>query len=118
VADVRSQTVLYDGPRPTVTLDGWTYVAGAIDAQLSFDGANVLYWSPVLKPVSPGGDTIHLDVPKDAQFFTFDTDGSVLVATTSDPAVFLDCELPSGACEEIGRLRMTGGDPMFIGDDM
>jgi hypothetical protein len=118
VADVRNQTVLYDGPRPTVTLEGWTYVAGAIDAQLTFDGSNVLYWSPELKSVKPGGDSVRLDLPGDAQFFTVDTDGSVLAATTGDPAVFYDCDLPSGACEEIGRLQMTGGDPMFIGNDM
>jgi hypothetical protein len=42
----------------------------------------------------------------------------VLAATTGDPAVFFDCELPSGTCDEIGRMRVTGGDPMFIGDDM
>jgi hypothetical protein len=118
VADVRSRTVLYDGPRPEVTLEGWTYVAGAIDAQLTFDGAHVLYWSPDLEPVDPAGRTIHLDLPDDAQFFTVDTDGSILAATTGDPARFFDCEVPSGACEPIGDLQMTGGDPLFIGNDM
>ena len=118
VADVRSRTVLYDGPRPTVTLAGWRYVAGAIDAQLTFDGSHVLYWSPDLKPVEAGGSTIHLDVPKGTQFFTVDTDGSILAATTGDRARFFDCEVPSGTCEPIGALRMTGGDPMFIGNDM
>ena len=118
VADVRSRTVLYDGPRPTVTLEGWTYVAGAIDAQLTFDGRHVLYWSPVLEPAEPGGARIRLDVPRSAQFFTVDTDGSVLAATTEDPARFFDCEVPSGVCEPIGSLQMTGGDPMFIGNDM
>lgn len=118
VADVRNRTVLYDGPRPTVTLEGWRYVAGAIDAQLTFDGAHVLYWSPDLKPVEPGDATIHLDLPKSAQFFTVDTDGSILAATVEDPTRFFDCELPSGACEQIGELQVTGGDPQFIGNDM
>ena len=117
VADAKNKTLLYDGPRPLVTLPGWTYYAGPVDAQLSHDGWNVLSWSPVLKSVA-NGEAITLLVPKDAVFFTFDTDGSVLAATTGQPARFFDCELPSGACEEIGRLRMRGGDPMFIGNDM
>ena len=117
VADVRNQTVLYDGPRPTVTLEGWTYVAGAVDAQLTFDGRHILSWSPVLKSTG-NGEAITLQVPEDTQFFSFDTDGSVLAATTGDPARFFDCELPSGACEEIGTMQMTGGDPQFIGNDM
>jgi hypothetical protein len=117
VADVRNRTVLYDGPRPTVTLPGWTYVAGAIDSQLTFDGRNILAWSPVLKSIA-NGEAFTLDLPSDARFFTFDTDGSVLAATTGDPARFFDCEVPSGVCKPIGTLRMTGGDPMFIGNDM
>jgi hypothetical protein len=117
VADVRHRTVLYDGPRPTVTLPGWTYVAGAIDAQLTFDGKHVLSWSPVLKSIG-NDEAITLDLPKDAQFFTVDTDGSILAATTGDPARFFDCALPDGVCEPIGDLQMTGGDPQFIGNDM
>ncbi len=117
VADVRSRTVLYDGPRPTVTLPGWTYVPGAIDAQLTLDGRNILYWSPVLKSVG-NGEPVVLQLPDSAQFFNVDTDGSILAATTEDPTRFFDCEVPSGACEEIGKLQMTGGDPQFIGNDM
>ena len=117
VADVRNRTVLYDGPRPEVTLAGWRYVAGAIDAQLTFDGEHILSWSPVLKSIG-NDEAIILQLPDDAQFFTVDTDGSILAATTGDPARFFDCEVPSGACEPIGDLQMTGGDPLFIGNDM
>ena len=117
VADVRNGVVLYDGPAPTLPPGSWRYVAGAIDAQLSYDGSHILYWSPRLRPTGEGKPWT-LDVPRGTTFFTFDTDGSVLAATVGSPARFFDCELPSGDCEEIGQLRMTGGDPMFMGDDM
>ena len=120
VADLRGSVLLYDGPRP----DGpgaapYRLVPGAIDAQLTFDGRHVLYWSPVLKPTD-GGDRVHLDLPKGVGFFTVDTDGSILAAVRgrSPHAAVFDCEVPSGACEELGTLGGKGGDPEFIGNDM
>ena len=118
VADVRNKVILFDGPRPTLTLDGWTYVPGPIDAQLTLDGRNILSWSPTLAPSVRGFEPLRLDLPENAQFFTLDTDGSVLAATTGDPAQFFDCTVPSGDCEKIGTMRMTGGDPQFVGNDM
>ena len=49
-----------------------------------------------------------------------DTDGSMLVAHAKRYPHFTvyDCEVPSGACTELGPLKPTGGDPMFIGNDM
>lgn len=123
VADVRSGVVLYDGPAPTAPGD-WQLVPGAIDAQLTFDGEHVLYWSSTLEPVAPGGSQIVLEQgPADGKGFgwwTFDTDGSVLVATGKDYGDFTiyDCEVPSGACTELGPLSPKGGDPQFIGNDM
>jgi hypothetical protein len=64
------------------------------------------------------GEAITLDLPDSAQFFTVDTDGSILAATVTDPTRFFDCEVPSGACEQIGELNVTGGDPQFVGNDM
>lgn len=118
VADARNKTLLYTGPRPTATLDGWAYVPGAIDALLTYDGWNVLSWSRDLASTKPGGATLHLDLPRSAQWFNVDTDGSILAATTGEPARFYDCEVPSGACDQIGELRITGGDPQFMGNDM
>ncbi|WP_148575714.1 hypothetical protein [Nocardioides caldifontis] len=117
VADVRNRVLLYDGPRPTLPLSAWRYVAGAVDAQLTFDGRHVLDWSATLQPTG-GGRPVVLDVPRDVIFFTFDTDGSVLAATTGSPARFYDCVVPSGRCEQIGEMEMVGGDPLFMGNDM
>ena len=117
VADVRNRVVLYDGSAPTLPLNAWRYVQGAVDAQLTFDGRHVLSWSPTLSPVSAADDPITLKAPG-AIFFTFDTDGSVLAATAGDPTTFLDCEVPSGKCEKLGTVKVTGGDPMFLGNDM
>jgi len=119
VADVRNRVVLYDGPTPTLPLSAWTYVRGAIDAQLTLDGKHILYWSDTLEPVSAGDEPITLNVPgPGATFFSIDTDGSVLAATAGSPATFYDCEIPSGRCEKLGDVELTGGDPMFIGNDM
>jgi len=125
VADVRNGVVLYDGPAPSA--DGWTLVKGAIDSQLTFDGRHVLYWSSRLEPTTPGEAPIDLAVgqpqsPGDYAdgFFTVDTDGSILVAHAKRYPRFTvyDCEVPSGECTELGPLTPTGGDPMFIGNDM
>jgi hypothetical protein len=125
VADVRNQVVLYQGPAPDSPVDGWRYVRGAVDAQLSFDGAHVLYWSAVLEPTRPGGTTLRLDegpAKPGYAFFTFDTDGSVLVALgpahSGDDFPVFDCTLADGSCEALKPLHPGGGDPMFIGDDM
>ncbi len=118
VADVRDKVVLYDGARPTGLMDGWLFVRGKIDAQLSYDGTHVLYWSDKLEPTTAGGEPITLDLPAQATFFTFDTDGSVLAATSGPVSKVFDCEIPSGPCEEIGEMTTEHGDPMFIGDDM
>lgn len=130
VADVRNGVVLYHGTAPTLASGAWRYVRGEIDAQLTFDGKNILSWSSVLAPTTPGGRTIRLHTGGDPTdgFFTFDTDGSVLVArmkgqsTTDEPVgddteVF-DCVVPSGACTDLGGLATRSGDPMFIGNDM
>jgi hypothetical protein len=102
-------------------------VKGAIDAQLTFDGRHVLYWSSHLEPTTPGDAPIDLEVGQARKpggyvdgFFAVDTDGSILVAHAKrypDFTVY-DCEVPSGACTELGPLTPTGGDPMFIGVDM
>lgn len=118
IADVRDKVVLYDGPAPSGLMDGWRFVPGAIDAQLTLDGQHVLYWSDELEPTLPGRDPIELDLPMAATFFTVDTDGSVLAATSGTPSRVFDCEIPDGPCEEIGKMSTAHGDPTFIGNDM
>jgi hypothetical protein len=129
VADARSKVVLFTGPAPTESMDGWRYVPGKIDAQLTLDGKHVLYWSSTLQPTSPGGDPIVLEEgPSNGEglaWWTVDTDGSILVAVaqsngkmyTGDNLVY-DCEVPSGRCTSLGSLKTPSGDPMFMGDDM
>lgn len=121
VADVRNGVVLYDGPAPTHP-GPWRPVGGAVDSQLTLDGGHVLSWSSTLRPTTPDGRPIVLEQgPPDgrgAGWWTVDTDGSVLVVTGGDGYRVYDCLLPSGACEDLGALRPTGGDPMFIGNDM
>jgi hypothetical protein len=117
VADVRNRVVLFTGPAPTLPLSAWRYLRGPIDAQLSFDGHHVLSWSATLEPTGED-EPLVLDVPKGTLFFTFDTDGSVLAATLGPTARFFDCALPSGTCEPLGELETTGGDPVFMGNDM
>jgi len=125
VADADGGVLLWavapPSPSPDSPVSDWRFIEGPIDAQLSFDGGHVLDWSPKLEPTTRAGTPIRLDV-SGAIWFTFDTDGSVLAAAqggdAGDMSVFYDCELPSGRCSEIGRLRTMSGDPVFIGDDM
>ena len=123
VADVRNQVMLYDGKPPDLGLDGWTTVNGSVDSQLSPDGAYVLSWSSTLIPTG-SGPAVVLDEgsPKGQgySFWTFDTDGSVLVATAKKyPHVRVyDCEVPSGQCTDLGPLEANSGDPVFVGNDM
>lgn len=130
VADVRNGVVLYDGPAPSpapASADRWRLVKGAIDAQLTFDGRHVLYWSSRLEPTEPRGTPIELEVARPQgkeyvnAFWAVDTDGSILVAAGAKRGqgyTVYDCELPSGDCTELGPLRARSGDPMFIGTDM
>jgi hypothetical protein len=130
IADVRGGIVLYDGKPPSSTRPQdfvpMNEVPGPIDAQLTFDGRYILNWSSTLSatltrqaplvlergPTGPDGGPA---------FYNVDSDGSILVATVEgsypDFTVY-DCEVPSGTCEEVGPLTTTGGDPMFIGNDM
>lgn len=123
VADVRNGRLMWYGapplPAPLSPVADWSFNEGPIDAQLSFDGRHILYWSPRLEPTTPGDRAVELDV-KEAIWFTFDTDGSVLAASNGpkQQGVFYDCEIPSGTCTEIGRVSTMSGDPMFIGNDM
>jgi len=123
VADARNGRILWShvapNPASNSPVADWAFTEGDIDAQLSFDGSHVLYWSPTLEPTTPDEQAITLEV-KDAIWFTFDTDGSVLAAANGGPSVgvFYDCEIPSGSCTEIGEISTRSGDPMFIGDDM
>ncbi|MFN8192481.1 MAG: hypothetical protein U0R78_19055 [Nocardioidaceae bacterium] len=123
IADARNRVVLYDerGPAPTALPDGWRAVAGPIDATLSFDGDYLLDWSSRLRPTSPGGRPLVLAQPPkpgDLAWWSFDTDGTVLVAVGYHPSVVYDCPLSTEPCERIGELADEGGDPMFIGQDM
>jgi hypothetical protein len=123
VADVRNGRVLWAGAPPTPAADnpvaGWDFTKGQIDAELSYDGRYVLYWSSTLQPTEPDGEALRLDV-RDAIWFTFDTDGSVLAAANGQDqrSPVYDCTLATGACELIGSVSTKSGDPMFIGNDM
>ncbi len=131
VADARNGRVLWSFTPPTPASDSpvadWHFTQGAIDAQLSYDGRHILDWSPTLKPTEPGSHVIRLEL-KNAAWFTFDTDGSVLAATRVDrstaaenqksSSTIFDCGLSSGACERIGSVSTKSGDPIFIGNDM
>jgi hypothetical protein len=123
VADARNGRVLWSGAPPTPAPDSpvahWHFTRGEIDAELSYDGSHILYWSSTLKPTDSGGNALRLKV-KGATWFTFDTDGSVLAAVNGSDqrSTIYDCKLPSGACERIGSVSTKSGDPMFIGNDM
>jgi hypothetical protein len=126
VADVRAGVVLHDGPASPALEDlGLRQVAGPIDGQLTFDGAHVVSWSSRLEPTTPGGEPVVLDrgpvtTEDGLGFWTVDTDGSVLVAWTREYPRFTveDCDAVSGACERLGTMRVRGGDPQFLGNDM
>jgi hypothetical protein len=125
VADVRNRVVLYAGDPPTSPVDGWRWVHGAIDAQLSFDGRYVLDWSSVLEPTDPAGRPVTLaEGPRRPgyAFFAFDTDGSVLVSvgprTSGEDFPVYDCPLSGEPCDELAPLPPGGGDPLFIGHDI
>jgi hypothetical protein len=124
IADVRNGVVLYDGavpePEPGVGQRDYTYVAGAIDSQLTHDGSHVLAWSSTLAPTG-AGDPLRLAVTEEdrASHWTIDTDGSILVASYgSSGNVVHDCDPVTGACDEVEVLRVSGGDVLFAGNDM
>lgn len=118
VADVRNGVVLYDGPAPAEPGD-WRLVAGAIDAQLTFDGGHVLSWSSTLAPTTPDGAPIVLPEGGAAGQWNIDSDGSILVFAYHDGGTtsLHDCEVPSGDCEEL-PVPEGDADVMFIGNDM
>ncbi len=128
IADVRNFVMLYDGKRPTLYGPDyrgpyqWILVKAPIDATLTFDGKYVLSWSSRLRSTDAGPDLILGKGPmKGLGFWAIDSDGSVLVADPDGKFpnyTVYDCEVPSGACEELGPLHTTGGDPLFIGADM
>ena len=124
VVDVRNGTMLYDGPAPT-SLDSERYllIPAPVDAQLTFDGRYILDWSSRLAATRTSNDPLRLDAGpvKGLGFWAIDTDGSVLVASVDGKYpnyLVSDCEVPSGRCVEVGPLKATGGDPLFIGNDM
>ncbi|WP_107767761.1 hypothetical protein [Nocardioides terrigena] len=124
IADVRNGVVLYDGdvpePEPGVGQRDYTYVPGAIDSQLTHDGAHVLAWSSTLAPTG-AGDPLRLSVTEEegATNWTVDTDGSVLVASRAGSATKVsDCDPVTGACDEVEVLEVSGGDLGFLGNDM
>jgi hypothetical protein len=127
LTDVRNKVMLVDGPVPTqvpAALDGgWRFAkAAGIEALLTFDGAHQLYWSETLEPTTPGQGQLKLDVPgRGTVFVAMDSDGSILVARGnydgSPRQTYYDCEVPSGACTQIGTTDFQSGDPMFIGVD-
>jgi len=120
VADVRNGVVLYSGPRPDgAAAASYRLVDGAIDAQLTYDGKYVLYWSSTLEPTG-GGRPVVLDEGGTSGWWAVDTDGSILTAVPGkgSTSTVYDCEVPSGHCTELGPLSTLHGDPMFIGVDM
>ncbi len=121
VVDVRAGVMLYDGSPPADL--GLRRVQAPIDASLTFDGEHVLDWSSRLRSTDDGPDLVLDQGPtgKGLGFWAIDSDGSVLVARPDGKYpnyLVYDCDADSGACEELGPLRTTGGDPEFIGVDM
>jgi hypothetical protein len=125
VADVRNGVLLYTGPAPDgPAASSYRLVRGAIDAQLTYDGAHVLYWSSRLEPTGDGPPVV-LDKGDSGAgpaygWWAIDTDGSVLTAVPGkgSRSEVYDCEVPSGRCADLGPLTTLHGDPMFIGVDM
>ena len=123
VADLRGGVLLWSGAKPDA--DGYRLVKGSVDATLTFDGRYVLDWSSRLRSTDGSPDLVLGEGPTKPDgglgFWAIDSDGSVLVARPDgDYPHFLvyDCEVPSGACEELGPLVTENGDPEFIGVDM
>lgn len=121
-ADVRNRVVLGEGSPPASGPLGarWRYVrAEGPESLLTFDGRYEVYWSSRLR-ATDGGPPLRLDVPgRGVEFVAVDTDGSVLVAVSSRRSTrYVDCPVPRGRCETIGRLGSASGDPMFLGVDM
>jgi hypothetical protein len=123
IADVRNGVVLYDGKAPADV--GLTRVEAPIDATLTFDGKYILNWSSRLGSTDGSPDLVLDQGPTGDKgglaFYAIDSDGSVLVARTDGKYpnfLVYDCDALSGACEELGPLKATGGDPQFIGQDM
>lgn len=116
VADVRNGVLLYEGERPTGPgAAGYRLVEGAIDATLTYDGRHIVSWSNELESTDRSAPIV---LDQQATFYAVDTDGSILAASLGDPVMVYDCEVPSGACTELGPLTTRGGDPAFIGVDM
>lgn len=126
IADVRNGVVLYDGdapePEPGVGQRDYTLVPGAIDSQLTHDGAHVLGWSSTLEPTGAGSpEPLQLSVTErdSASQWTVDTDGSILVGSRAGSVTIVsDCDPVTGACERVDVLEVTGGDLGFLGNDM
>ena len=123
VVDVRGGVMLYDG-KPPADL-GLTRVEAPVDATLTFDGKYVLDWSSRLRGTVGSPDLVLEQGPTGNKgglaFWAIDSDGSVLVARPDGEYpnfLVYDCEVPSGACEELGPLVTRSGDPEFIGVDM
>ena len=122
VVDARNKVLLYHGREAPRPLDGWTYLEGATDDQLTLDGTHVLAWSSVLRSTD-GSAPVRLEQgargPRGPlSFWSLDSDGSVLVGTVARkyPTFdFYDCAVPSGSCTYLGRE--ASGDPVFIGND-
>jgi len=122
VVDARNKVLVYHGREAPRPLDGWTYVKGATDDQLTLDGSHVLAWSSVLRSTD-GSAPVRLDQGAPGPrgpltFWSLDSDGSVLVATVARryPTFDMyDCAVPSGSCTYLGRE--ASGDPVFIGND-
>jgi hypothetical protein len=125
VADARNGVILYDGPTPRgPAAAAYRLVKGAIDAQLTFDGGHVLYWSSTLESTD-GGAPVVLDAGATRPgpttgWWAVDIDGSILTAVPGpgNTNTVYDCEVPSGACTGLGPLTTEHGDPEFIGVDM
>jgi hypothetical protein len=130
IVDVRNGVILYAGKRP----NPWppdargpfiNMIKAPTDATLTFSGRYVLDSSSRLRSTNGGPDLVLDQGPADDKggpaFWAIDSDGSVLVARPDgDYPHYLvyDCEVASGACEELGPLVTKSGDPMFIGADM
>jgi len=122
VVDARNKVLLYAGNEEPSPLEGWRYVQGRADDELTFDGSHVLGWSSVLRSTDGSAPIVLEQGARSLKggpvsFFTLDTDGSVLVARAVEYPEFevYDCAVPSGTCQFLRREK--SGDPVFIGND-